>query len=74
MTLDMLAAGERGAILSVVGEGALRFRLLDLGFVPGTEVRVVRRAPFGDPMEIMLRGYSLTVRRSAAATVKVRKL
>ena len=74
MTLDMLKRGEPARVLNVGGEGALRFRLLDLGFVPGTEVKIIRRAPFGDPIEVMLRGYRLTLRQKDAATVEVIKI
>lgn len=72
MTLGEARSGERHVVVSVGGSGALRRRLLEFGFVPGTEVRVIRRAPFGGPVEVALRGYLLTLRRDAAGTVAIR--
>lgn len=74
MTLDMLRAGERAVIKNVkIGESRekklLRCRLLDLGIVPGTEIEVTKVAPLGDPLEIRLRWYELTIRRSDAAEI-----
>ncbi|MCF0137245.1 MAG: ferrous iron transport protein A [Oscillospiraceae bacterium] len=56
MPLDRLEIGKSALILSVGGENKLRCRLLDMGFVPGTEVSLRRAAPMGDPLEIALRG------------------
>ncbi len=63
MTLDMLNAGESGVITAVGGEGVLRCRLLDMGLIPQTRITVSKIAPMGDPMELQLRGYVLTLRR-----------
>ena len=71
MTLDKLAAGKSAVILSVGGEGALRCRLLDMGLIPKTVVRVNKIAPFGDPMELRVRGYVLTIRAEDAAKIEV---
>ena len=62
-TLDLLTPGESGVIKAVGGEGALRHRLLDMGLTPKTAVRVEKVAPMGDPMELVLRGYRLTLRK-----------
>ena len=62
MTLDRLKVGGHGNILAVGGEGALRRRLLDMGLTPGTRVMVRKVAPMGDPIELNLRGYELTIR------------
>lgn len=73
-TLADLRAGDRARIRAVRGSGLLRRRLLEMGFVSGTELRVVRIAPLADPMEVELHGYHLSLRRSEAGTVLVRPL
>ena len=60
------AAGERGVIKSVGGEGRVRRRLFDMGVTPGAEVALVKRAPLGDPVEVTIRGYQLTLRKTEA--------
>ncbi|HJB04820.1 MAG TPA: ferrous iron transport protein A [Candidatus Merdibacter merdigallinarum] len=72
-TLDSLVPGESGIIVSVGGSGALRHRLLDMGLTPRTAVRVERIAPMGDPMELYLRGYRLTLRKEDASKIEVEK-
>jgi ferrous iron transport protein A len=74
LTLDKLSAGSVGVITAVGGEGALRCRLLDMGLIPRTKVKVVKTAPMGDPVEIRLRDYALTIRLADAALIKVRPL
>ncbi len=71
MTLDKMAVGERGIITTVGGEGALRLRLLDMGIIPKTKVGVIRIAPMGDPIEITVRGYELTLRKEDASLIEV---
>ena len=71
--LDSLVPGESGIIVSVGGSGALRHRLLDMGLTPRTAVRVERIAPMGDPMELYLRGYRLTLRKEDASKIEVEK-
>lgn len=73
MTLDQLKAGEKGTILGYEGEEDLHYRLKELGLIRGTEIFVKRFAPLGDPMEIILRGYSLSLRRQDASKILVRK-
>ena len=73
MTLDMLNAGESGVITAVGGEGVLRCRLLDMGLIPQTRITVSKIAPMGDPMELQLRGYVLTLRREAARSIEIKK-
>ncbi len=70
-TLDRLSVGQRAVITSVTGKGALRRRLLDLGLTPYTPVMIRKMAPLGDPVEIFLRGYSLTLRKEEAAAIEV---
>ena len=74
MTLDQIKPGGTGVIDQVGGEGALRRRLLDMGLTPGTTVTVRRVAPMGDPMELVLRGYVLTLRLSDAANITMREI
>ena len=72
MTLDSLKPGQGGIIVSVGGEGALRRRLLDMGLTPKTRVFVRKVAPMGDPIEIRLRGYELTLRLDEAQWIEVK--
>lgn len=74
MTLDQLALGKQAEIARVGGEGPLRLRLLDMGLIPGTKVSVTKRAPMGDPIELSLRGYVLTLRLEDAAGIEVKLL
>ena len=62
MTLDKLPIGKEAVITAVGGEGALRCRLLDMGIIPHTKIMIRKVAPMGDPIEIHLRGYELTIR------------
>ena len=73
-SLADLEPGAGARVAAVDARTAIGRRLLDLGFVPGTEIRVVRRAPFGDPVEYELRGYRLCLRRSEALRVEVERL
>ncbi len=68
-TLDAFEIGERGIVKAVAGEGRIRRRLFDMGITPGVEVYMRKRAPLGDPIEITLRGYELTLRKSEAACI-----
>ena len=69
--LGKMKAGQEGVVKKVNGEGNLRYRLLDMGLIPKTRVKVVKFAPMGDPMEITLRGYNLTIRTSDANMIEV---
>lgn len=71
MTLTNLPRGTNGKVISVNGNNAISRRLMEMGVVPGVSVKVIKTAPFGDPMEIRLRGYSLAVRKSEADTIEV---
>jgi len=68
-TLDEFKVGETGLIKKVEGEGRLRRRLLDMGVTPGASVYLRKKAPLGDPLEITIRGYELTLRKSEACLV-----
>lgn len=70
--LSQLGIGERATVVAVNGEGAVRRRLFDMGITPGAEVYLRKRAPLGDPIEIAIRGYELTLRKTEAAQVDVK--
>ena len=67
--LDEFKVGETGLIKKVEGEGRLRRRLLDMGVTPGATVYLRKKAPLGDPLEVTIRGYELTLRKSEACLV-----
>ena len=71
MTLNEVKPGYGGVIAAVGGEGALRRRLLDMGLTPHTRVDVRKVAPMGDPIELVLRGYVLTIRGEDAAKIEL---
>ncbi len=68
-TLDKFLKGESGRVKKLTATGAIRRRLLDMGITPGAEITMRKTAPLGDPMEITLRGYELTLRKAEAAFV-----
>jgi len=70
-SLSELEPGTKGQIVKVGGRGKIRQRLLDMGVVAGTRVEVQRSAPLGDPLEIRIKGYNLTLRKAEAADIKV---
>ena len=74
MKLSELRAGESGRIETVGGEGALRQHFLDMGVIPGAEVTLVKLAPMGDPMELRIHGYELTLRLDDAAQIEIEKI
>lgn len=71
MTLNDISVGKSGIITAVGGEGPLRLRLLDMGLIPKTKVTVRKIAPLGDPIEIQIRGYELTIRIADAKMIEV---
>ncbi|HML37779.1 MAG TPA: FeoA family protein [Bacillota bacterium] len=73
MTLDKLKTGNKGIITSVGGSGALRRRLLDMGLTPNTTVMVRKVAPLGDPIELFLRSYELTIRQEDAKKIEIQE-
>ena len=74
MTLRDLKVGESAVITSVGGEGSLRQHFLDMGVIPGAEVTVTKFAPMGDPMELQIHGYELTLRLLDASEIKIEKI
>lgn len=73
MTLQDLNVNAEAVIVTVGGEGRLRNRLLDMGLIPNTKITKVKVAPTGDPMQISVRGYELTLRGEDAGFVEVRE-
>lgn len=71
MILANLPIGETARVVSVTGNGRVSKRLMEMGVVPGVAVKVVKTAPFGDPIEVRLRGYSLAMRKSEAESIEV---
>ncbi len=67
--LTELEIGESGVIVNVLGEGRLRHRLFDMGVTPSANVTMVKKSPLGDPIEINIRGYSLTLRKTEALNI-----
>lgn len=74
MTLDKLRVGSSAVITEVGGDGPLRCRLLDMGLIPRTQVTLQKVAPMGDPIEIRVRGYELTLRLEEAGKIKVEEV
>lgn len=71
MKLSDLSVGQTGIITNVGGRGALRLRFLDMGIIPNTKVKIQKTAPLGDPIQISVRGYELTIRKDDAAFIDV---
>ena len=74
MTINDLQIGQHGIISTVGGEGALRLRFLDMGLIPGTKVVLQKIAPMGDPIQIQVRGYELTIRREDAKMIGLQEV
>ena len=71
ITLDKLDIGQSARIQTVNGEGQRRQHFLDMGLIPDAVIKLVKYAPLGDPMEVMIHGYSLTLRKADAALIEV---
>ena len=69
--LSEFSVGERGSVKAVSGEGKMRRRLFDMGVTPGAEIFLRKKAPLGDPLEVTIRGYELTLRKTEAACVEM---
>lgn len=70
-TLDLFCVGESGTVNKVSGENKIKRRLFDMGITPGIEIYLRKKAPLGDPIEISLRGYELTLRKSEAVFIEM---
>lgn len=73
MTLNEFPVGKAAVITKVGGAGALRCRLLDMGLIPKTKIVITKVAPMGDPIELRLRGYTLTIRIEDAKNIEVKE-
>lgn len=74
MTLDELPIGKTAIVKAVGGTGSLRLRLLDMGLIPHTQVTLEKVAPMGDPIQIQLRGYELTLRKEDAKKIELQPI
>ena len=74
MTLTNLPIGESARVTAVNGSNAVTKRLMEMGVVPGVSVRMIKAAPFGDPLEIRIRGYHLAMRKCEADQIEVQSL
>ena len=74
MTLDEMKPGQECEIVDVIADGSLGQRLLDMGFIPETRIRVIRNAPLIDPVQLELKGYHISLRHSEAKKVEVKTL
>ena len=72
LRLNQVRIGRSVCVVRVHGEGALRQRILDMGVTKGTEVNVLKMAPFGDPLEVTVRGFQLSLRKAEAACIEVK--
>lgn len=73
VSLDQLKVGDHGTIVNVHGSGSIKRRLMDMGLTKGTEIKVVKLAPLGDPMELRIRGYELSLRKNESEMIVVAK-
>lgn len=71
MTLKELSPGQQGKVTSIGSTGPIKRRIMDMGVTPGVEVKVVKVAPLGDPIEVNIRGYELSLRKEEAAQIQV---
>ena len=72
-TLNDLSIGESALVLNINCQGAMKRRLIDMGITPGVKVMLYKVAPMGDPLELKLRGYVLTIRRSEAKNIIIQR-
>jgi ferrous iron transport protein A len=70
-TLDQLQTGDRAVVAAVTGDDAVSLRLLEMGILEGESVELVGRAPWGDPLDVRVRGYRVSIRRSEAQRVQL---
>jgi len=71
MNLAKLSIGKEAKVTKINGNSAITRRLMEMGVIPGVSVKVIKTAPFGDPIEVRVRGYSLAMRKNEAETIEV---
>lgn len=71
MTLDQLEIGSTAKVLKLSGEVGVKRRLMEMGITAGSQVQAVRRAPLGDPLDVKIRGYHLSLRKDEAAVIEI---
>lgn len=71
MTLKDLKPGQEGTVVSIGERGPMRRRIMDMGVTPGTSIKVVKVAPLGDPIEVNIRGYELSLRKEEAENIQI---
>lgn len=69
--LNLLKPGETGSVVRVIGNGLVKRRIVDMGIVAGTLIKVIKYAPLGDPMEIKVKNFNLSLRKAEAATIEL---
>ncbi len=74
MTLDDLTTGEKGRVIRLLAHGPFKKRLLEMGFIAGAEVEVIKYAPLKDPVEYFIKGYHVSLRHEEAAQIEVEKI
>jgi ferrous iron transport protein A len=72
MTLQELQPGQQGTVVSIGVKGPLKRRIMDMGVTPGTVIKVIKIAPLGDPIEVNIRGYELSLRKDEAAHIEMK--
>lgn len=72
MTLKELKPGQEATVISIGEKGPMRRRIMDMGVTPGAEVKVIKIAPLGDPIEVNIRGYELSLRKDEAQQIQVK--
>lgn len=71
MTLRDLKPGQEGKVVSLGEKGAIRRRIMDMGITPGVVIKVIKVAPLGDPIEVNVRGYELSLRKAEASQIEI---
>ncbi|MCI9104613.1 MAG: ferrous iron transport protein A [Lachnospiraceae bacterium] len=72
MTLRDLKPGQEGVVVAIAAAGSMKRRIMDMGITPGVKMRVIKVAPFGDPIEVNVRGYELSLRKEEAQQIEMR--
>ncbi len=73
MTLREMKPGQQGKVTSIGSAGTMKRRIMDMGVTPGVEIKVIKVAPLGDPIEVNVRGYELSLRKDEAAQIQVQQ-